>query len=108
LTLDSLFQLGGYPRPAEVLALTASPFHACADTLLDDRALELGEDTKHLKHGLAPRRGGVDALLMQEEVDANGVDFRQEADEVLKATTDYGESTFALLPPRRRRSLPKT
>jgi hypothetical protein len=43
---------------------------------LDDRALELRKDTKHLKHGLAARRRGVDALLMQEQIDTGGMDFR--------------------------------
>jgi hypothetical protein len=40
--------------------------------------LKLGEDAKHLKHGLAARRCGVDALLMQEQVNASGMDFREE------------------------------
>jgi hypothetical protein len=31
---------------------------------------------KHLEHGLTARRGGVDALLMQEQIDTDGVDFR--------------------------------
>jgi hypothetical protein len=36
-----------------------------ADSFLDDAALELGKDAHHLKHRLAGRRRGVEALLMQ-------------------------------------------
>jgi hypothetical protein len=55
---------------------------------LNDRALELGEDAKHLKHGFAARRCGVNALLMQEQVNTSGVDFREKADQVLKASAE--------------------
>jgi hypothetical protein len=37
---------------------------------VDHGALELGEHAHHLKHGIASRRRGVDALLMQEQFDA--------------------------------------
>jgi hypothetical protein len=50
--------------------------------LLDHRSLELGEDAHHLEWRLPGGRGGVDALLMQEQVDAEGVDLRQEAHKV--------------------------
>jgi hypothetical protein len=53
---------------------------------LNDRALKLGEDTKHLKHGLATRRCRVDAMLMQEQTDAGGMDFREETKQALKAS----------------------
>jgi hypothetical protein len=42
---------------------------AGADTFLDHRALELREDTHHLKHGLSDRRRGVDPPLVKVEVD---------------------------------------
>jgi hypothetical protein len=77
---DFRFQVGRNPRPSEPLALCLGPPEAGAHALLDDRAFKLGKDTKHLKHGLAARRRCVDALLMQEQVDTSGMDFRQEAD----------------------------
>jgi hypothetical protein len=45
---------------------------------LDNRAFELGKDAKHLKHGLAGRRGRIETLLMQKQVNAEGVKFGQE------------------------------
>src|SRR6266436_3528433 len=43
--------------------------------VLNDRALELGKHAEHLKHGLAGRRGCVETLLMQKQVDAERVKF---------------------------------
>jgi hypothetical protein len=56
-------------RPAEALALTPGPRQASAHALLDHRSLKLGKDAQHLKHGLAAWCRGVQALLMQEEID---------------------------------------
>jgi len=50
-------------------ALGLGPRHAGQHTLADDRALELSEDAEHLKHRLAGRRRGVEALLMQVQLD---------------------------------------
>jgi hypothetical protein len=72
---DLRFQLRRYPRPSELLALCLGPPKTGPYPLLNNRALELGEDAKHLKHGLAARRCGVDALLVQEQVNASGMDF---------------------------------
>ena len=63
---DSLFQCSGYPRAAELFALATGPRKPGADSFLNHRALELGKYAHHLKHGLAGRRRGVEALLMQE------------------------------------------
>ena len=49
-----------------LLALTDGPAKPSADTFLDDRALELGEDAQHLKHRLTGGYGGIQPLLMQE------------------------------------------
>jgi hypothetical protein len=38
------------------------------DSFLNHRALELGKHAHHLKHRLAGRRRGVEALLVQEKV----------------------------------------
>jgi hypothetical protein len=45
--------------------LGLGPRHAGHHALADDRALELSEDAEHLKHRVAGRRRGVEALLMQ-------------------------------------------
>jgi len=58
------------------------PTPNCAAT---DRALELGKHTKHLKHRLASRRGRVEALLIQVQIDPERVQFGEQADEVLEA-----------------------
>jgi hypothetical protein len=41
-----------------------------------------------LKHGLAARRGGIEPLLMQEQVDAERVQLAEEADQVLEAAAE--------------------
>jgi hypothetical protein len=48
---------------------------AGADALLDHGALELGEHPHHLKHRFAGWRRGVEALLVQVEVDLERVDL---------------------------------
>jgi hypothetical protein len=68
---------GSQPRPR--------PPQASAHPLLDHRPLELGERAHHLEHGLASRRRGVEALLVQKEVDAECVQLGQERDQVLQA-----------------------
>jgi hypothetical protein len=55
------FQVHRYAWPAKLLALCLSPSEAGPNPLLNDRALELGENTQHLEHGLAARRRCVDA-----------------------------------------------
>src|SRR5262249_30342565 len=79
------------------------------DSFLDHRPLEFGEYAHHLEHGFACRRGGVEPLLMQVEIDPQGVNFRQEADEVLKAAAepinrpghDHVEVAFGGIPAER-------
>jgi hypothetical protein len=70
---------------AEPLALALGPRQPGTNALLDDRALELGKDAHHLKHRLAGRGRGVEALLMQEQIDPQGVQFGEKADQVLEA-----------------------
>jgi hypothetical protein len=64
------------------------PRHAGHHTLADDRALELGKHAEHLKHRLAGRRRGVEALLMQIQLDPERVQLGEEGDEVLEATAE--------------------
>jgi hypothetical protein len=75
--------VGADTRPAELLL--ALGHHACQarlDALPDHGALELGEDAHHAEHGRAGRRRGVQRLLVEEEVDAGGVQLLQGVDEV--------------------------
>ena len=60
---------------SSALTFTLGPLQASADALLNNRAFELGKDAQHLKHGLAGRRGCVETLLMQKQVDAERVKF---------------------------------
>jgi hypothetical protein len=83
--LDSFLKLGGYPRSAESFALVLGPPKTSADSFCNHRALELGKHAHHLKHGFASRRRGVETLLMQKQVDVQGMQFRQETDQVLQA-----------------------
>jgi hypothetical protein len=70
-------------RPSR-LTLGASPLKACLHSLPDHGAFELGKHAHHLKHRLAGRRGGVEPLLVEHEIDPEGVKFGQEADEIPK------------------------
>ena len=81
---DAPFQLGVDEGPTAVLATGLGPSNARIHPLADHCALELGEHAHHLEHGLARRRRGVDALLMQEQVDAKAVQLGEEAAEVLQ------------------------
>jgi hypothetical protein len=58
--------------------LSLGPLQPSPDAILDHGPLELSEDPHHLKQGLAGWSGGVDALLMEEQVDAEGMYLGQE------------------------------
>src|SRR5262249_41441274 len=79
---DSLSQLVRDWRPAKAFTFTLGPLEASAHALLNDRALELGKDAQHLKHRLAGRRGRIETLLMQKQVDAERVKLGQERHKV--------------------------
>src|SRR5262249_31689167 len=70
---DSLLKLGGYPRPAKLFALLFGPPKPGTDSFCDHRTLKLGKYTHHLEHRLARRRRCVQALLVQEQVDVEGM-----------------------------------
>ena len=82
---DTLFQLRSYPRPSEPFALALGPRQASTDPFLNHGPLELGKHAHHLKHRLSSRRRRVEALLMQEQVDTEGMQLGQKADKVLQA-----------------------
>ena len=50
---------------------------ARSDALLDDAALEFGKHAQHLKHRFPGRCPGVEALLIQEEIDASAISVRR-------------------------------
>ena len=81
---DSLFHLGTSAGPAEGFsafgAARLGPGNASTHPLDNHAALELGKHAHHLEHGLAGGRRGVDALLMQRQVDAERMQLGEEAD----------------------------
>ena len=76
-----------FGRPPQ-LALGLGSGHARLDPLLDHGPLELGEDAQHPEHGLAGWRGGVDALLVEVELDVLGVQFSKERHEILQRAAE--------------------
>ena len=58
------------------------------NSFLNHGALELGKHAHHLKHRLTGRRRRVEPLLVQEQVDAEGMQLRQEGDQVLQAAAE--------------------
>ena len=61
-------------RPIGRLAALGA-LDAGAHSLLYQRVLKLGKRAKHLKHRLTCRRGGIEALPMQVEIDLERVQF---------------------------------
>src|SRR5262249_56843460 len=78
--LDAGIDLG----PTKGLPIGPRPLEARVDAAHDHGPLELGKDAQHLEHGFARWRGGVDALLVQVEVDPRCMDLPQEGHEVLE------------------------
>src|SRR5262249_50404183 len=74
---NALFQVRGYPRPAQSLSLTLGPRKSGTDSFLNDRPFD---PAQHLKHRLACRCPGIKALLAQEEVDAERMKLGQKRD----------------------------
>jgi hypothetical protein len=67
-----------------VLALLHGPLKASSDTLADHAALKLSKRARDLKRQFAGRRGGVDRLLVEVQVNAAGLqrlDCAQEVDQ---------------------------
>src|SRR5450432_1698220 len=74
---------GRRPSFVPLARALASP----AFTLANNAPLELGKNAQHLKHRLAGGRRSVEALLMQEEVDALVVQPLQDAEEIRQRST---------------------
>ena len=64
------------------------PGDAGADSLLHDRSLELGEHAHHLKQRLACRRGCIEALLVQVQINALAVQLAEQPDEILQRSAE--------------------
>ena len=67
-----------HPTTAHRLSFGFCPGDPRHHPLTDEFALELREYSQHLKHRPARGRRRVEALLMQEEIDALGVQLLQE------------------------------
>jgi hypothetical protein len=70
------------PTAAELNAIRLGPAQTGHDALADHRAFELGKYAQHLEHGPAGWCRCIEALLVQEQVDALGVKFAQEVQQV--------------------------
>jgi hypothetical protein len=70
------------PPPAELGPFGLGSAQTGHDALTDHRALELSKYPQHLKHGPAGWCRRIEALLMQEQVDALGVQFAEEVEQV--------------------------
>src|SRR5262249_51696135 len=73
LTLDSFFQCWADLWPPELFALLYGPLEAHMDSLADHAALKLGKRARNLKHELAGRRGRVDRLLVEVQINPAGL-----------------------------------
>jgi hypothetical protein len=81
---DSLFERRGNRGPSEAFTFTPSARKPGTDSFSDHRPLKFGKNTHHLKHRLTRGRGGVEALLTQEEVDPERVQLGEEANQILQ------------------------
>src|SRR5262249_5961712 len=71
--------------PTKPLSSILGPRKPGTDSFLDHRPLEFGKHAHHAEQRLAGRRSCVDALLMQEKVNAERMDLGQEGAQVLQA-----------------------
>jgi hypothetical protein len=69
-------------------ALLSGPGKPGVYPLLDDRALELGEDAKHLEESPPGRRGCVHGLLLEVKIGPSGAEFAEKADKVLQRSAE--------------------
>jgi hypothetical protein len=86
-TLNAGLGLGVDLRTAERRTVGTGALQASVDAADDHGTLELGENAKHLKHRFTGGRGRIDRLLMQVQINASGVDFAQESDQVLQGSS---------------------
>jgi hypothetical protein len=82
MRLDAHFKRGIDPRPAELLALRDRALKTSVDPLTDHAALKLGKSAADLKHELAGRRGGVDRLLIEVQIDGAGLQGLDRAQQI--------------------------
>jgi hypothetical protein len=87
LLTDALDNFHAYRATPEPLSLVPCPRKARFDPLDDHGALEFAEHAEHLKHRPSGWRAGIEALLMQIQIHALGVQFTKKRDEILQRAT---------------------
>ena len=81
---DALLQCRSYPRAPQLFALALGALKPGTDSFLNDGAFELGEHPHHLKHRLARRCPGIEALLVEEQINTERVKLGEERDKALR------------------------
>ena len=69
--------LGGHLRATELLSLLADTIEAGENSASEHRSFLFAKYRRHLDHGAAHRRRGVDALLVAIQADAGSIEFGQ-------------------------------
>jgi hypothetical protein len=82
LTLDSFFQGGVDLRSPELFARLHGSPKPGANTLADHAALKLGKGARDLKHEPPGRRGRVNRLLVEVQIDAASLQLPNCAKEI--------------------------
>jgi hypothetical protein len=84
---DSSLDYLGRTGSAEGLALSPRTLESGPNPLANHCPLELGEHATHLEHGLAGHGRGVDALSVQVQIDALGLQIGQQDNELLQRSS---------------------
>ena len=86
--MRSSTQKNSRPISRRINGLRYGPFCIRCGTPHNRSVRIIGKDAEHLEHGLAGRGRGVEALLMQEQIDLERVKLGQETNEVLQAAPE--------------------
>ena len=68
---------------------------AVAGTLGDEPLLEVGDHAEHMEHEFAGGRGGIEAFLEADEVDAAGLDVGDDYEEFAQGASESVEAGHA-------------
>jgi hypothetical protein len=80
------YQVGLAQKPADALDLGLDDGHAGPNALVHRRTFELSEGAGHLEQQLASRGGGIDRLLVEVVVDADGLEMLDRAGQIDQIT----------------------